>query len=129
MPRPSAAQAAIRGVLADSRVHALTLDELRGRLAAAGSPADSSTVFRAVEALARDGAVRRVDLGDGRARVEALAAHHEHVRCDGCGEVTAVPGCLVDDVRARVAASTGYAVTDHLLVLVGRCPACRTAAR
>ncbi len=128
MPRPSPVRDAVRATLSTMEVHGATLDELRQRLAGRGVRADFSSVYRAVVALRDDGTVVQVDLGDGQARYEGRAEHHEHVRCEACGAIAAVPGCLLGPVRDAVEAATGYQVSAHSLVLSGRCPDC-TAPR
>jgi len=71
-----------------------------------------------------EGSVIELDLGDGKAHFEAAEEHHEHVRCEGCGKVTAFPGCLVGRLIPKVERQTGFAITDHRLLFSGRCPAC-----
>ena len=124
MPRPSPVTDTVRALLGSGERHSWSLEELhegaRNRLGSA----DYSTVFRAVSALEREGAIARVDVGDGRARYELADDHHEHVRCDACGRVAEVPGCALDDVAAAVEARTGFVVQSHQLVFTGLCPEC-----
>ncbi len=80
-------------------------------------------MFRALRQLERDGAIARIDLGDGKARFEVSGEHHEHVRCERCGTVEAVPGCLVEE--SVVERRTGFAVTGHQVLVAGICPRCR----
>jgi Fe2+ or Zn2+ uptake regulation protein len=107
--------------------HGWSLDELLGELHSARVSADFSTVFRALGLEPVEGAVRRVDLGDGKARYEANNAHHEHIRCNNCGTVSEVPGCLVQGSTQLVEATTGFSITDHRLVFSGLCPTCKSA--
>jgi Fe2+ or Zn2+ uptake regulation protein len=80
--------------------------------------------------MERDGIIRRIDLGDGKAYYESGADHHEHVRCETCGRVAEVPGCVLEDATSGVQSSTGFVVTSHHLVFSGLCPNCsRTTAR
>jgi len=110
-------------LLAEEDRHDWTIENLRKALGALGVRADFSSVFRALEQLERDGDVLRIDLGDGRARFEAVGDHHEHVRCERCGAVEAVPGCAVEETV--VERRTGFAVTGHRLVFAGICPDCQ----
>ena len=86
--------------------------------------ADYSTVFRAVAGMEREGLIDRIDLADGKAHYELRDKHHDHVRCDSCGKVAEVPGCVLEDAAAGVQTSTGFKVTSHHLVFTGLCPAC-----
>jgi Fe2+ or Zn2+ uptake regulation protein len=124
--RPSHIRPALADVLARGERHDWTIDELRNALAERGTRADFSSVFRALQQLETQGRALRIDLGDGKARFEAVGEHHEHVRCERCGAVEAVPGCLVEE--SVVERRTGFAVTGHRVVFAGICPRCRRGA-
>lgn len=124
MARPSPVRDALVALLEAHDRHDWSMEDLHAALGAGGVKADFSSVFRAVGRLEADGAVRRVDLGDGKARYERAGAHHDHVRCDDCGTVGEVPGCVVDDALPRVAELTGFRVTGHQLLFSGLCPKC-----
>jgi Fur family transcriptional regulator, peroxide stress response regulator len=128
MARPPRTRAAIATLVGDSDRHDWSIEELRAELIAGGGRADFSTVFRAVEALVAESKLRRVELGTPEARFEAATHHHEHVRCDGCGAVSAVDSCAVESAIPQIERSTGFALTGHNLVFHGLCPACRVAS-
>jgi len=128
MPRPSPIRDALRQVLSVPEHRAWSLDELLERVRATVGAGDYSTVFRAVAALEGQGLIQRVDLGDGLSRYEARREHHEHVRCDSCGRVAEVPGCVVEGATREIEASTGYRVAGHSLVFSGLCPVCAAGA-
>jgi len=127
MPRPSPIRDALRKILSSPEHQAWSLEQLQERVRSAIGAGDYSTVFRAVTALEAEGAVQRVDLGDGLSRFEARREHHEHVRCDSCGRVAEVPGCVVVDATREIEARTGYRVAGHSLVFSGLCPDCAGA--
>jgi Fe2+ or Zn2+ uptake regulation protein len=112
----------------DSR-HLWSIDELHAAVVEAIGDADYSTVFRAVSGLERDGSIRRIDLGDGKVHYEPSDTHHEHIRCDDCGRVVAVPGCVLENASSAVNSSTGFRVTSHQLLFSGICPACASAGK
>lgn len=118
MARPSHVRDAIARLLGESDRHDWTIEELTEQLHSRGTAADQSSVFRALGRLLEQGVVRRVDLGDGRAHFEGRGEHHEHVRCDRCGAVAAVPGCAVRKPR------TDFVITGHNLLFSGLCPRC-----
>ncbi|HVB78000.1 MAG TPA: transcriptional repressor [Candidatus Nitrosotalea sp.] len=124
MPRPSPVSDAVWGVLSAHTRHAWPLDELHQAVRQRLGGADYSSVFRAVAALEDRGLVDRVELGDGKSHYELHEDHHEHVRCQVCGCVAEVPGCVLADVPGAVEASTGFQVLAHRLVFSGLCPAC-----
>jgi Fur family transcriptional regulator, ferric uptake regulator len=120
MARPSHVRDAVSLLLSER--HAWTVDEAHSALERRSVPADRASVHRALVRLCEEGRAKRFDVGDGRARFEVAGHHHEHIVCDDCGVVAAVPGCLVDeDVVAR---RTGFAVSGHSLTLHGRCEEC-----
>jgi len=124
MPRPSPVRDCIAELVGAGDRHDWSIEDLLEALAARDVDANFSTVFRAVARLEDDGAIRRVELGDGKARYEAAGEHHEHVRCASCGAVAAVPGCVVDAAVPRVQDATGFRVTGHQILFEGTCPAC-----
>jgi Fe2+ or Zn2+ uptake regulation protein len=128
MPRPSPVRDALRRVFSSREHQALSLDELLERVRAMIGAGDYSTVFRAAAVLEAEGAIQRVDLGDGLTRYESRRDHHEHVRCDSCGKVAEVPGCVLEDAAREIEASTGYRLERHSLVFMGVCPQCAAAA-
>jgi Fur family transcriptional regulator, ferric uptake regulator len=124
MPRPSPVTDEVRRLLTAGDRHAWSIDELHQAARASLGSADYSSVFRAVGLLEREGLLDRVDLGDGRARFEVRDRHHEHVRCQACGRIEEVPGCVLDDVAGRVGELTGFTVTSHSVVFGGLCSDC-----
>lgn len=131
MARPSHVRPAIAALLSETHRHGWTLDEIAAGLRERGVEADFSSVYRGVSRLVDDGALARVQLGvgDGKARFETPASHHEHVRCDECGQVEEVPGCLVERAIPAVERQTGFAITGHRLVLSGVCASCSGGGR
>jgi Fe2+ or Zn2+ uptake regulation protein len=125
VPRPSHIRIRVADLLATSERHDWTIDEIRDGLADGGQAADFSSVFRALQRLEADGGVRRVQLGDGKARFESVGEHHEHVVCERCGTVGEVPGCAV---RAEVRERTDFVITGHELLFSGICPRCAGSA-
>ena len=85
VPRPSPVTDVVKRLFEGDARHAWSLDELHDAARVALGGADYSTVFRAVSAMEREGAIHRIDLGDGKAHYEVGDEHHEHVRCDSCG--------------------------------------------
>jgi Fe2+ or Zn2+ uptake regulation protein len=124
MARPSHVRTAIAELVSTSSRHDWTIADVLEELERRGLEADFSSVFRGLSRLADEGTVQRVELGDGKARFEAAGAHHEHVRCERCGAVGEVAGCLVNQVVPAVEKQTGFAVTGHRLLFSGLCGAC-----
>lgn len=111
-------------ILSERSRHGSSIDELTNDLHRRGLKADFSSVFRALARLEQEGTVQRIELDDGKARFEAAGEHHEHIRCESCGSVAPVPCGLISEVLPAVQRRTGYEITNHRLVVSGRCPAC-----
>jgi Fe2+ or Zn2+ uptake regulation protein len=125
--RPSPVSDQVKSLFSDQDRHLWSIDELHAAVVAQLGAADYSTVFRAVSGLEKDGAIHRIDLGDGKVHYELAEEHHEHIRCDSCGRVVEVPGCVLEDASTAVTNSTGFKVTSHQLLFSGVCPACASA--
>lgn len=119
--------AAVTTVMADGGQHAWTLDDMRAALIDRAMPVDASSVFRAVQRLESDGVIRRLELSDGKSHFELADEHHDHLRCDACGALAAVPCGVLDTMLSAVERQTGFAVTGHQLVLTGKCHQCTEA--
>lgn len=122
--RPSPVSDQVRTLLSAEQRHLWSIDELHEAVVASLGAADYSTVFRAVTSLEREGLIKRIDLGDGKVHYELSEDHHEHIRCDECGRVVEVPGCVLEDAERSVKSSTGFEVTSHQLLFTGLCPEC-----
>ena len=127
--RPGGARRAVLETLAEQAC-CLTAVELYERVRAAGRPVGLASVYRAIEQLAGLGLVQRVDVGDGVARYEPLAAdgdHHHHVVCDDCGRVEPFSDDRLERAIHSAGGRVGFAVEAHEVVLRGACGECRIA--
>jgi Fur family ferric uptake transcriptional regulator len=127
MPRKAVISTALMTLMHERRHHAWTLEGLHAGLGERGITADFSSVFRAAEKLAGDGAIRKLTFDDGRARFELVEAHHDHLHCTRCGEVVPVPCPIGAGDFAALERAAGIAILDHHLVLSGLCRDCRAA--
>ena len=124
MPRPSPVTDEVKKLLLSGDRHAWSLEELLEAVRSTLGGADYSSVFRATVALEQAGLIQRLDLGDGRSHYERQDDHHEHVRCESCGRIAEIRGCVADDAGERIQASTGFVVNSHQIVFIGLCPDC-----
>lgn len=85
------------------------------------------TVYRTLSLLSDLDLVRRVHFEDGcHAYARSKLAHGHHLVCQGCRQVVEFPGLedlsvLVD----RITEQTGFIIREHMLELIGLCPACQ----
>lgn len=84
------------------------------------------TVYRTLEAFAREGLAEPVFLDDGRTRFELTedGRHHHHLVCVSCGDVQRIDECVMPAL-AGAAGRRGFAVTAHRLELFGLCADCQ----
>lgn len=106
-----------------------TAEQLHERIHAELPSLSLATVYKALHLFAELGLARAVATPDGRARFDAPARPHHHLRCRRCGALVDVFDDRLDvAVPPEIAAATGFDVTDSEVLLTGICPACRGAA-
>jgi Fe2+ or Zn2+ uptake regulation protein len=127
-PSPVSDQVKLLFTASDTR-HLWSIDQLHEAVVKVLGAADYSTVFRAVSGLERDGLIKRIDLGDGKVHYERTEEHHEHIRCNDCGRVAEVEGCVIEGASSAVRSSTGFQVTSHQLLFSGICPDCENPTK
>lgn len=113
--------------LLGEQVCCLTAQEIFDRLREQGRQVGIASVYRALEQLARDGYVQRVEIGDDSARFEPIHAdgdHHHHLVCDECGKIEAFADPELERALTKLERRTGYAVEGHDVILHGACSDC-----
>lgn len=125
MPRPSHVRDAVQRRLTAGGRHSWSVDEMLDEVRRDDVTADFSSIFRGLVWCEARGMVRRIEVGDGKARFELAGGHHEHARCDRCGSVTEIPGCLVEDASERLEQMTGFTISAHTVLFTGLCQDCR----
>jgi len=84
------------------------------------------TVYRTLETLDELGLARRVH-GQGSchsyARADSASGHY--LVCHRCGQVIEFPCQGMEGLIEAVQQQSGFTVEEHLLELVGLCPACQ----
>lgn len=82
-----------------------------------------ATVYRNLNLLAEQGAIRKVKVSEGADRFDFRTEEHYHMRCRRCGRLFDAP-----DGAADVALTTetgGFFVENVLVELIGLCPDCK----
>ncbi len=95
-----------------------SLEEIRARCPEVGLV----TVYRTLGLLTGLGIVRRLELGDGP-RYELAEAHHHHMICESCGDISEFEKCPLDLERVSLT-SPEFEVRSHSVEVYGRCAAC-----
>ena len=105
---------------ADHPTAEVLVGALRGRV----SPA---TVYNTLATLRARGMVAVID-GPGGRRYDPNLRPHPHLRCEGCGQVSDLPGGGAE-AWAGIQVPPGWRPTGLSLVILGICPACAAEAR
>jgi Fur family ferric uptake transcriptional regulator len=128
MGRTTRQRTAVEAVLAElDGFH--SAQDIHARLRAAGDPVGLSTVYRAVQALAEDGALDALNAGSGETLYRRCSTrHHHHLVCRVCRRTVEVEGPTVERWAGRVAEEHGFADVSHTLEIVGTCAGCASGA-
>ena len=108
---------------------ALSVPELEQLLRRRGRPVGRASIYRVLDQLSELALVQRLEVGHGMARYEphgARGEHHHHLVCKQCGRLTAFHDKQLEAAIERISSAAEYSVSDHEVVLRGRCPACRS---
>lgn len=108
----------------DCAVTALELDEeLRSRKPRVGR----ASVYRALDQLEQLGLVQRFEASRGIASYERVSPdghHHHHAICRDCGRMVPFEDPALESAIDRVSNRVRFEVTEHDIVLRGRCERC-----
>ena len=90
-----------------------------------------TTVYRTLKLLAEAGLAREVRFGDGVTHYEHnyKHQHHDHMICSECGRIIEFFSAELEAIQDAMAAKHRFAVTQHLLRIIGVCAECRRAMK
>jgi Fur family transcriptional regulator, ferric uptake regulator len=115
--------------LLDSQACALSAYDIEEALKA--PPADRAvaraSVYRILDELEELKLVARIDVGQGITRYEPIRPgghHHHHMVCDDCGRIIPFSDDGLERAIERLARQSTFVVTEHEIVLHGRCADC-----
>ena len=83
------------------------------------------TVYRNLDILVEEGALRKVEIPDGPNRFDCTLKNHYHVRCEICGGVYDVDMDEIPDLLERIHSTHGMEFLDYDILFKGICPECR----
>ena len=90
-----------------------------------------ATVYRTIQLLNELGLIDRISFDDGAVRYEIGSApdreqkhRHHHLICRRCGRVFSFQEDLLEELEAKITATTGFAVVNHEVKLYGYCKEC-----
>ncbi len=105
----------------------VSIDELLTRVRKRNKRVGYATVYRTLKMLTESGVVQEHKFGDGHTRYELADedAHHDHLICLSCGNITEFEEPAVEALQDRIATRHGFEVTAHKHELYGTCADCQ----
>lgn len=86
-------------------------------------------VYDALNMMAENGLIRRIQPAGSAARYEDRIDNHHHLVCRDCGTTTDID-CAVGNAPCLVAEHDhGYVIDEAEVIYWGRCPACQVQRR
>ena len=91
-----------------------------------GLKVSRATVYRTIDVLVKNNLVRKLDLGDGRARYENKmdTAHHDHLVCVQCGKIEEFMDNVIENRQEVIVENFGYRLIRHIHQLFVICDEC-----
>lgn len=87
--------------------------------------ADEATVFRILRVYTDKGLIKTIQFHEDKMRYEhAAKPSHHHFVCTGCGAISDVTGCTVNDLEKHIEKTKGAKVFRHSLEFFGTCRRC-----
>ena len=119
----------ILDLMESSSVRHQSAEDIYQSLRDEGEEVGLATVYRVLTQFEAAGLVTRHHFEGGQAVFELnREGHHDHIVCIGCGKVEEFVDDLIEQQQAKIAENKGYAITDHSLILYGKCPECQKAS-
>jgi Fur family transcriptional regulator, ferric uptake regulator len=86
---------------------------------------NQSTVYRALERMAKDGRISVSDMGTGSSVYEGVSHdHHHHLVCQRCGAILTIQDDEVRRFFSGLQDHYGFTIATNHLVLFGTCERC-----
>ena len=114
----------VRNAVYEMRRH-VTANEVYEFIKEAYPTIGKGTVYRNLDILVEEGALRKVEVPDGPNRFDFILKNHYHVRCIKCGEIFDVDMDQIPDLLERIHNTHGIEFVDYDISFKGICPKCR----
>ena len=92
-----------------------------------GVNASRATVYRTIDVLVKNKLVRKLDLGDGKARYENKmdSSHHDHLICVQCGKIEEFMDDKIESRQDEIVKRFGFKMIRHIHQLFVLCDKCQ----
>ena len=113
-------------ILQSSDNRHMSVEEVYKRLLDTGDDVGLATVYRVLTQFEAAGLVVKHHFEGGRCFFElASDEHHDHLVCVQCGNVEEFVDNIIEERQSTIAAQHKFEMTDHSLVIYGRCETCQ----
>ena len=98
-------------------------DEIYEQIKAKGENVSRATVYRTVAILEKYSFLRKLELGDGRARYEYKLGqgHHDHMVCIECGDIIEFYNDELETLQEKICKKMNFKLVRHIHQLFGVC--------
>ena len=112
----------ILSILEQHRDRHMSAEDVYRALMNTGDDLGLATIYRVLTQFESAGLVIRHHFAEGHAVFELdSGVHHDHIVCVDCGRVTEFVDNTIERRQIRIAKEHGFRLSDHSLVLHGRC--------
>ncbi len=107
--------------------HHLECEDIYFALRKKGVDASLATIYRTMDLLVKHQFVRKLNIGDGRARYENKldGEHHDHLICTECGNIKEFVEDDIEILQEEIGKKYGFKLTKHIHQLYGICEDCQ----
>ena len=102
-------------------------EEIYFSLQNSGINVSRATVYRTIDVLVKNNMVRKLELGDGRARYEHKlnSTHHDHLICVQCGRIEEFLDEGIEKLQDKIVDKLGFKLIRHIHQLFVICNDCK----
>jgi Fur family ferric uptake transcriptional regulator len=112
-------------MLESSENRHLSAEDVYKALLDSGEDIGLATVYRVLTQFEAAGLVQRHHFEGNQAVFELdEGSHHDHLICVTCGAIHEFYDEVIEDRQTEVAERLGFTITDHSLILYGKCKDC-----
>lgn len=113
-------------LLEEGQLRHQTAEDIYKTLLEQGEEIGLATVYRVLTQFEGAGLVTRHHFEGGQAVFELnQGEHHDHLVCVSCGRVVEFMDEVIEQHQKQIAKDNGFEITEHSLIIYGRCKNCQ----
>jgi len=124
--RATDARRAIIGILISSAQSHLSAEDIVSQVNLQHPDVAESTIYRTLSTLEELDVVEHVHLGHGPSTYHLTEDGHQHLLCEGCGQVIEVPAETFVPLADQLSATYGFQIHPRHFAIMGLCRDCRS---